>query len=166
MSMDGLAALNAKREKAKRQSVRHLPPPRHATSSVRDQDLSSGPHEARSGKADAANGRPFAPEGPHATPAATGTSPVAEDVPLQQQGTPLNDVLVRSTIYVRETDDAWLEGIAIGGRTKRPKVDASRSAVVRLALDRLRDEMSEDEIITHLENKARTSNQTVGRKRL
>lgn len=44
-----------------------------------------------------------------------------------------------------------MEATRVEGLTSRPKVDVSRSAVVRLALRRLMDEMSPSEVKTLLE---------------
>ena len=78
----------------------------------------------------------------------------------------LVDELTRSSIYLDAAADAFLEQVRSAGRTGRPKVDASRSAVVRLALARLQAEMNARDIIDELRRRADISAQTVGRKRL
>lgn len=50
------------------------------------------------------------------------------------------------TLYVDRTTDEFMEATRIEGLTSRPKVDVSRSAVVRLALRRLMDDMSPAEV--------------------
>ncbi len=53
---------------------------------------------------------------------------------------------VKVTLYVdRDTDD-FMEHGRVEGLTARPKVDVSRSAVVRLALRRLMQEMTPAEV--------------------
>ncbi|WP_380162795.1 hypothetical protein [Kineococcus sp. R86509] len=54
------------------------------------------------------------------------------------------------TISLDEDDIDWLDGLRILGMQSRPKVDIGRSALVRLALLRLREQMSQDEIRAHL----------------
>jgi hypothetical protein len=46
------------------------------------------------------------------------------------------------TVYLGQGDNDLLETITHTGRTSRPKVAVSRRAVVRLALERLRDQMA------------------------
>jgi hypothetical protein len=46
------------------------------------------------------------------------------------------------TVYLEKADDDFLETITHTGRTSRPKVGVSRSAVVQLALARLKDQLS------------------------
>jgi hypothetical protein len=49
---------------------------------------------------------------------------------------------VRVTLYVDRKADDFMECVRVAGLTTRPKVDVSRSAVVRLALRKLMEEMS------------------------
>lgn len=160
MSMDGIAALRAKREKASR-SARHVPPSRHSARRAPASDAGGGE-------------RPTDLETPSAGSARKKTSsskpgsgdrtirPATEPAPA----TPSSAPLVRATVYLQDSDDLWLERIAGEGRLQRPRVDASRSAVTRLALERLREQMTRDEIVAHLAAKAHASTQAVGRKRL
>ncbi len=67
------------------------------------------------------------------------------------------------TVYLEQNDDDFLEAITHTGRTTQPKTAISRSAVVRLALERLHAQLSPDEIVTEL--RPRGSQQSTGRKR-
>lgn len=67
------------------------------------------------------------------------------------------------TIYLEQDDDDFLETITHTGRTTQPKTAISRSAVVRLALERLHAQMSPDEIVNEL--RPRGSQPGTGRKR-
>jgi len=67
------------------------------------------------------------------------------------------------TVYLEQDDDDFLEAITHTGRTTQPKTAISRSAVVRLALERLHAQLSPDEIVTEL--RPRGSQQSTGRKR-
>lgn len=67
------------------------------------------------------------------------------------------------TVYLEQEDDDFLEDITHTGRTTQPKTAISRSAVVRLALERLHTQLSPDEIVREL--RPRGSQQGTGRKR-
>ena len=67
------------------------------------------------------------------------------------------------TVYLEQDDDDFLETITHTGRTTQPKTAISRSAVVRLALERLHAQMSPDEIVNEL--RPRGSQHGTGRKR-
>lgn len=159
MSLDGIAALQAKREKATH-SARHVPPARHAARSAPvtasgggvstdPQTLSTAPTDKRTSSSRSRSDDHMARSGKAPAPATPSLAP-----------------LVRATVYLQDSDDLWLERIAGEGRLQRPRVDASRSAVTRLALERLREQMTGDEIVAHLAAKAQASTQAVGRKRL
>jgi len=51
-----------------------------------------------------------------------------------------------ATLYLEEAHIDFLEEARIAGMTSRPRLDISKSAVVRLALRRLQQEMTIDEI--------------------
>lgn len=67
------------------------------------------------------------------------------------------------TVYLEQDDDDFLETITHTGRTTQPKTAISRSAVVRLALERLHTQMRPDEIVNEL--RPRGSEPGTGRKR-
>lgn len=57
------------------------------------------------------------------------------------------DPLVKTTIHLGRTDDALLNMVSFTGKQASPKVEVSRSAVVRLALRRLAEAMTPEEIV-------------------
>lgn len=71
---------------------------------------------------------------------------------------------VKVTLYVDPDLDEFMEATRVEGLIARPKVDISRSAVVRMALRRLMSEMSAAEVKTVLE-KQTVRNSGPGRKR-
>lgn len=75
------------------------------------------------------------------------------------------DELVKTTIHLGKSDDALLNLVSYTGKGATPKVEASRSAVVRLALRRLADTMTPEQIIKELRISAVPTG-TAGRPRL
>jgi len=75
------------------------------------------------------------------------------------------DALVRATIHFGAAQDRFLNTVAHTGRMNTPKVDASRSAVTRLAIERLEREMTAEQIVAELTKRAATTSRP-GRKRL
>lgn len=67
------------------------------------------------------------------------------------------------TVYLEHSGDDFLENITHTGRTARAKLAVSRSAVVRLALERLEEQMTADAIVEEL--RTRGDQQVTGRKR-
>lgn len=74
------------------------------------------------------------------------------------------DPTVKMSIYLEHVDDLYLEEITHAGKTSRPRVAISRSAIVRLALERLGDAMSTDEVVAELRRRG-DQHQGAGRKR-
>ena len=74
--------------------------------------------------------------------------------------------LVRASIYLDSASDEFLEDVRVAARRATPKVDASRSAVVRLALLRLADEIGPDEVVAELRRRSASAANGPGRKRL
>jgi hypothetical protein len=131
---NGLASLSAQRERARRS----MPPPRHpipVTEPVRaDVSIPSGLESTA-----------IAPLAP--------SSSVQERPLVAHTHVPSAPALgapVRVTLYVDRQADDFMEAVRVAGLTARPKVDVSRSAVVRLALRRLIDEMTAAEVKVHL----------------
>jgi hypothetical protein len=89
---------------------------------------------------------PPTPAEPVAPPAA---APVRPRQPAAERGAPF-----KVTLYVDRDTDEFMETVRVEGLTSRPKVDVSRSAVVRLALRRLMDEMSPVEVKALLADQA------------
>lgn len=145
MTSDGLAALAAQREQAKNSS-RRVPPPRHA------------------------------PKPSPTHPTETGVLPPQETVDQESPVSPASQVLphvangyeplTRSTIYVDAASDTWLEDVALTARRSTPRADAPRSAVVRLALERLRAQMTSDQVVEQLRARVAMAPARPGRKRL
>lgn len=64
--------------------------------------------------------------------------------------------LTKVSIYLDDTTDTYLETVRAAARTTRPRVDATRSAVVRLALTRLADQLQPAEVVAELQRSAAT----------
>jgi len=97
------------------------------------------------------------------------TTPIAQPAAKPATTPPTPDAggdLIRASIYLDAGADEFLETVRTGARRSRPKVDASRSAVVRLALARLGMELTPDQVVGELRRRASASPSTVGRKRL
>jgi len=89
------------------------------------------------------------PPDPAAPPAAARPKQRRPAPPAPETG-----ATVKVTLYVDRDTDEFMEAARVEGLTARPKVDVSRSAVVRLALRRLMDEMSPAEVKTLLAGQA------------
>lgn len=61
----------------------------------------------------------------------------------------------QSTISLDRKSDELLEAVRTAGRLGRPKVDANRSATIRLALAMLGEQMTPDEIAAELRRRTR-----------
>lgn len=128
---DGLDSLTAMRNKTTTSSRRSLPPPRHQPRQTPVQMPNPVPPVTTP---------PAAPPAPTPAPAAaTGAG-----------GTELTKV----SIYLDEPTDAYLETVRAAARTAKPRVDATRSAVVGLALNRLADQLSPTDVIAELQRNA------------
>lgn len=142
---DGLDILDAKRERRATTRRAGVPPSQNqpATAAV----------PVRSGELSSADVEP-AQSAPSSTPAPSSTS---ETVDVEQ--------LVKTTIHLNAADDRFLDEVSFVGRRAQPKVDASRSAVTRLALRRLAAHMTPDEIVDDL-RRGISNSSGAGRKRL
>ncbi|SKO62141.1 Uncharacterised protein [Mycobacteroides abscessus subsp. bolletii] len=132
---NGLDSLTAMRE-----SKRKLPPPRHQP---RQTPVNMPAPEA------AAPAPPPAAASPLPRPAVT---PAA-----------VTD-LTKVSIYLDDQADTYLETVRGTARTARPRVDATRSAVVRLALNRLAEQLDPEAVVAELQRKA-AGHSGPGRKR-
>ncbi|WP_432498359.1 hypothetical protein [Kineococcus auxinigenes] len=72
--------------------------------------------------------------------------------------------LRKVAVYLDEDTDTALEAIRYAGTTRRPRLDVSKSAVVRLALERLLAELSHEQVVAAIAARP-TDSQTTGRKR-
>jgi hypothetical protein len=121
--------------------------------------------QAQRAKASARHAPPprhVAPAKPPAAPMAGAHAPVevAASAPTAQSA------LIRASIYLDDASDEFLEDVRVAARRATPKVDASRSAVVRLALLRLSDELSPAEVVEQLRRRSASAANGPGRKRL
>lgn len=99
-----------------------------------------------------------------AFPSAAAAAPKAPAAPAAARGQ--IDELVKTTIHLSKADDALLNLVSFTGKQSTPKVDASRSAVARLALRHLAEAMTPEEIVEELRRKAPPQAGSVGRPRL
>ena len=133
---DGLGALAAQREKRQR---RTMPPPRNP-GPVTSQAASANPASA----VEAISPAPESESQP--ANATVGLTPRANDAPT-----------FKVTLYLDQVMDDFMERARVEGLTARPKVDVSRSAVARLALERLMADMTPKEIKTLIGGRAARS---------
>lgn len=138
---DGLDSLAAMRTTKTATSRRTLPPPRHQPRSTPVQMP-----------------EPVAP--PPATPHVEQPPPPPPQAAVPPAGTDLT----KASIYLDEPTDAYLETVRAAARTTKPRVDATRSAVVRLALNRLAEQFTPAEVVAELQRSA-AAHSGPGRKR-
>jgi hypothetical protein len=119
-------------------SRRTLPPPRHQPRST-----------------------PVQMPEPAAAPPATQH---VEPPPPPPAAPPTGTDLTKASIYLDEPTDAYLETVRAAARTAKPRVDATRSAVVRLALNRLAEQFTPAEVVAELQRSA-AAHSGPGRKR-
>ena len=151
--------------------TRDIPPPRNPAraepvrlAAVPDQAGEPSPDVPASPAVAAAPEDASAPaREPQPVPAAEAAAPTS--IPEQTRGTraTAKAALKVVTIYLEQDDDDFLETITHTGRTSRPKTAISRSAVVRLALERLHAQMSPNQIVEEL--RPRGDQHGTGRKR-
>lgn len=90
--------------------------------------------------------------------AAPGQRPPIAGPPMQPppvRPAPPTD-LTKVSIYLDEPTDAFLETVRTAARFAKPRVDATRSAVVRLALNRLAEQLHPSDLVAELQRKAAT----------
>jgi len=167
---NGLASMTQARE---RRARRVMPPPRHPVPAGNAEPIDAEPNQSIAGSTQsspiaaetptepvqAANHQSAAATKPHkrAKPAAT-TKP-AEIEPVREQAPPRP-----ATLYLDNNLLEFLEEARIAGLLSRPRLDISKSAVVRLALRRLQQDMTINEIRDHLRAQPTDPTKT-GRKR-
>lgn len=111
---------------------------------------------------------------PREAPVALAETPVRETAgggeapaspPLRRSQTiEVAEVVTRRSIHLSPTEDSYLEAVFLAGRQDSSgRFDASRSAVVRLALERLAQELTPQQVVAVLRN--RTPVVGVGRPR-
>lgn len=141
---DGLDSLTAMRTKTPPSKRAVPPPPRHQPRRTPVEMPSPGGQQSDA-KAPPDPARP--------TPSVTPTSKPAPPEPIAPAAANNSD-LTKVSIYLDEQSDAYLETVRSAARNTRPRVDATRSAVVRLALTRLADELDAAEVIAELQRNA------------
>ena len=142
---DGLDAMTAMRTK-NTGSRRALPPPRHQprATPVPMPETSAAPEPSQA----------QTPATPKARP------PQPQPIPAVAAATDLAKV----SLYLDESTDTYLETVRAAARTARPRVDATRSAVVRLALTRLAEQLNPAQVVDELQRNA-AAHTGPGRKR-
>lgn len=154
---NGIDALNQMRMQNKR-ATRHIPPPRNPprTSPV---SLAVATPAAEEPETSLRQPEPAPPLTRSHTlpPVAAESEPVAAGLS--------EEPLTKVSIYVDPSSDEFLESVRSAGRRSRPKIDASRSAVVRFALAQLASAMTPEEIAQTLQQQAGHYGGT-GRRRL
>ena len=147
---DGLGMLDEKRQRR----ARSIPAPRNPARTTPVQVVELAPEvPAPAEPADVTTAPEKAPARPKAARSAR-----PQVKPEVQQPT------IKMSIYLEASDDVYLENIAHAGKTGTPKVAISRSAIVRLALERLSNTMTTDEIVNELRGRG-DEHQGSGRKR-
>lgn len=167
---NGLASMTQARE---RRARRTMPPPRHPVPASNAESAQSDPDLPT--EQDSAEQSPVAEVPPPiALDAVVTPQPAGETKRRVRSATPPRsgegksageDATTRpSTLYLDDSLLEFLEQTRIAGLVGRPRVDISKSAVVRLALRRLQQEMTIPEIRNHLEAQPTDPTKT-GRKR-
>lgn len=145
---NGLDSLTAMRE-----SKRRVPPPRHQPRQTPVDMPAATP-------AASATVAPPAPAA--ATSAAAPIAPKSSRPAVT--AAPATTDLTKVSIYLDDSTDTYLETVRGAARTTRPRVDATRSAVVRLALNRLAEQLDPAAVVAELQRKA-AGHSGPGRKR-
>ncbi len=144
---NGLDSLTAMRE-----SKRRVPPPRHQPRQTPVDMPAATP----------ALPAATAPATPAAAPAAAPIAPKSSRPAAT--AVPATTDLTKVSIYLDDATDTYLETVRGAARTTRPRVDATRSAVVRLALNRLAEQLDPAAVVAELQRKA-AGHSGPGRKR-
>ncbi|MDM2088223.1 hypothetical protein [Mycobacteroides abscessus] len=145
---NGLDSLTAMRE-----SKRRVPPPRHQPR----QTPVDMPAATPAASATTAPASPAAPAAVAAPAVPKSSRPAVTTAPATTE-------LTKVSIYLDDPTDTYLETVRGAARTARPRVDATRSAVVRLALNRLAEQLDPASVVAELQRKA-AGHSGPGRKR-
>lgn len=154
MKSDGLLALQARRAGSRKQGgfKRTIPPSQNPTTLA--------PYKAPGSVADAATE-------PEAT---TVEAPAPAPGPSEERSLPASEATtevqaqVRITVYVDDVHDLFMDEVRFAGARRRPRIDVSRSAVVRFALERLQGEMTPEQLYNAIAAKP-VDPKAIGRKR-
>lgn len=139
---DGLDRLETKKAKAREHALaRQIPPSRHQP---RQTLVSVAPEVAED-----------APEAPPTIAAGPTTATPASSPRRVPQRAVEADLVARRSIFLAPADDAFLESVYEAGRfDPKGRFDASKSAVVRLALGRLAHDLAPADIVEELRRRA------------
>jgi hypothetical protein len=148
---DGLALLTQQREQRKRS----IPPPRHPARPAVRSLPSHAPEDPPEPALDAPTPDAVA-DSPSNSEPAPAPEPTHEDL----------TELYRSTIYFGQAEDRFLEDVRTVARRAKPKVDATRSAVVRMAVRRMLADLTPGEVMDALRAQAPQNTGAPGRRRL
>lgn len=85
--------------------------------------------------------------------------------PREARTAPVATSLAPATVSLDRATEEVLEAVRSAGRFSTPRVDANRSATIRLAMARLAEQMTPEEIAAELARRAPKTT-TAGRKRL
>lgn len=163
---DGLASLSAQRNRARRS----MPPPRHPVA------VDGAREASKAGQAVSEADQVGEPVPTAASLTAVPASskedaePAGAEANVNESSAPASrapavmGAPVKVTLYIDRDSDEFMEAVRVEGLVAQPKVDVSRSAVVRLALRRLMGEMSAADVKALLE-RAEVRNSGPGRKR-
>lgn len=153
---DGLSELMTRRATASRKPPvrRTIPPSQHPTrlepyKTVEQVDAPPAPLQTTPSTPEPPTVQGSVPE-PPAAPAGT----TADELRPQE----------RITVYVDQAHDEFMDDVRFAAARRRPRVDVSRSAVVRYALDRLMQQMTPEQLYDAIAAKP-VEAQATGRKR-
>lgn len=164
---DGLGALAAKRERRHRS----MPPPRHPVPAsdneriVRSSAAANTPTPGDEAQL-ATNKSPQNFDQQHENQPQTEEQSRPVDLRKDSRNvadSPANPPLIQITTMLEEPHVDWLDEIRILGLTSKPKIDITRSAILRLAVTRLREQMQVNEIAQWFLSQPEQT--TTGRKR-
>ncbi len=118
-----------------------MPPPRHP--------VASPPSPAEPAKAEEPNEKVLEPVAP--VKVDRGVEPSKDAAPAEAPRIATASALVAgvarpTTVHLEDEQLDYLESARIAGLVSRPRVDVSKSAVVRLALRRLQQEMTPEQV--------------------
>ena len=161
---DGLDDLDRQRTARQRSArARNIPPSRHPAAekpSDVDGQPEQQPTELVTPVPIKADPSAFAPAAkPAAAPVPVVNRRVANPTPTA------GGELIRTTLHLSPAEDEFLEAVRSAGRGRRPRLDASRSAVARYAIAKLATQMTPEQIVTALEQPPQPTTSSGGRPR-